>query len=40
MALRDRLNPKHIVVGSDHRLMANTELLDGHTDHHELRSNR
>lgn len=29
MALRDRLNPKHIVVGSDHRLMANTELLVG-----------
>ncbi len=29
MALRDRLNPKHTVVGSDHRLMANTELLVG-----------
>lgn len=29
MALRDRLNPKHPVVGSDHRLMEYTELLVG-----------
>jgi len=29
MKLRDRLNPKHIVVGSDHRLMTGAELLVG-----------